>query len=288
MGPWIHVPDIDAGALKTAHGFAAPRIRVTFAGKEVDAEPLPPLETLDGAFVLVHGVAAGEAEVQLSGRGWLPFRGDIAVGSQPVTIAHQPIVARASAMLVVNWSTPSDLAALDRTLGSCDPPSPARLDLTISSCTEVRPGSGDEPQCTPIKTEPLSQQFTFGTVTVGEVPPGWYRAELRFGKLPPTTVMDVLGPLNQQPIRLQASYLQVYGSLTRGGQPLGQDARVLFPNGGVGFAPRDSDEYHAILTEPLGAEARVDIVSCRGESAFVLTDHPMFRNARFDIDIPDN
>ena len=287
MVGWLQIVDADRAALKTAHGVSLPRIRIKSADKEIEAASLPAPEVLDGAFVLFRGVAAGESELQLSGRGWLPLRTQIAIGPQSVTALRQPFVARASATLVVNWSTFDDLKALDRSLGSCEPSTaPPSFDLTISTCLPPHPG--DAAPCQPIRKETLLPELTFGSVTIEEVPPGLYRAELRFGRLPPTVVTTQVAPLQQQPIRLQAFYLQAYGSLTRGGKPLGEDARIEFPHGGVGFVARDSDEYHAVLTEPVGSDARIDIVTCRGDHAFVLTDRPMPRKARFDLDIPDN
>ncbi len=287
---WVRLPDVDRAALKTAHGVSSPNIRVTSAGNETNAASLPAPEALDGAIVLLQGASAGNADLQLTGRGWLPFRQTITVRPQSVTLVRQPIVARASATLVVNWSTLNDLAALDRSFGSCEPPAPPRFDLTISACAPPRPGEAiDAAACQPIKAEPLVPAATYGSVTVGEVPPGTYRAELRFGKLPPIAVTTVLAPLQQQPILLQAVYLQVYGSLTRGGQPLGEDAGIAFPRAGVGFLAREQDEYHGVLTVPIiEIDAKIDIATCRGQHALVLTDRPMMRNARFDIDIPDN
>lgn len=287
---WVQLPDADRAALKTAHGVSLPHIRITSGGKETEAAALPAPEALEGALVLVHGVSGGAGELQLAGRGWLPLRRKITVGPQAVTLVRQPIVARASAILVVNWSTLSDLPALDRSLGSCEPSTEApRFDLAISSCTPPRPGEPIDPAaCQAIRKEALFPQATFGSVTVGEVPPGLYRVELRFGKLPPTAVTATLAPLQQRPVLLQASYLTAYGSLTRGGKPLGEDARIEFPRDGVGFAARDRDEYRAVLTGLVGPDEKIDIVTCRGERTFVLTDRPMMRKARFDIDIPDN
>jgi hypothetical protein len=64
---------------------------------------------------------------------------------------------------------------------------------------------------------------------------------------------------------------------------------MKFPAGGVGFAERESGEYHAVLLEPFGTDARIDVAACRGNfRAFVLTARNCIANARFDIDIPDN
>ena len=85
-------------------------------------------------------------------------------------------------------------------------------------------------------------------------------------------------------------YFEAYGSLTRGGAPLGEDARIDFPHGGVGFAPRETGEYRGVLKEGFGEDAKIDIVTCSGKRAFVLTDRGMdvWKRTRFDIDIPDN
>jgi hypothetical protein len=287
---WVQMPEPDRTAVKSARGVSLPHLRIASGGKETDAATLPPPAALDGAFVLWSGVAAGEGEVQLTGRGWLPDRQRIAVKAQAITLIRQPVVARATATLAVNWSTTDDLLALDRSFGSCEPPEGTpRFELTISSC--IAPGRGepiDAVVCKTIRTEPLLQQMTYGSVTLEEVPPGLYRAELRFGKLPRIMETATIAPLQQQPIRLQASYFSEYGSVTRAGKPLGDDARIEFPRGGVGFVARDSDEYHAVLTGPIGPDAKIEVVSCRGERTLVLSDMPMRSKTRFDIDIPDN
>lgn len=287
---WLQLPDADRAALKTAHNVSLPHLRIASAGKETDAASLPSPDRLDGALVLWGGVDAGDSELRLTGRGWLPLRNKITVGPQQVTLLRQPIVARASATLVVNWSTAGDLVALDRSFGSCEPPQqPPTFELRISSCSPGKSGEAvDAASCQTVRTEPLVPQASFGSVTIDEIPPGLYRAELRFGKLPPATVTTPIEPLQQQPIRLQASYLQAYGSLTRGGQPLGEDARIEFPRGGLGFLAHDSDEYHAVLTGHIGSDAKIEIVTCRAERTLVLSDKPMMRTDRFDIDIPDN
>ena len=56
-------------------------------------------------------------------------------------------------------------------------------------------------------------------------------------------------PLQQRPIPLQAQYFEAYGSLTRGGEPLREDARIEFPHDGVGFALRDTGEYRGVVKE---------------------------------------
>lgn len=286
---WVQLPEADRTALKTAHGVLLPHIRITGAGKESEASLLPAPEALDGAFVLLPGLSGGD--LRLAGRGWLPVSRRITAGPEPLTLVRQPIVARASATLIVKWSTQGDLAALDRSLGTCEQPAPPpRFEVTISSCEERKPGKEiGAATCHPIRTEMLDSAMTFGDVTMEDVPPGVFSAELRFGKLPPVAETATLAPLDQKPLIVQAFYHEVYGSLTRGGQPLGEDARIEFPGGGVGFVARDSDEYHAVLQAPLGGDdARIDIVTCRGQTTFVLTDRSMARHARFDIDIPDN
>jgi hypothetical protein len=289
---WLRVSDVDRAAVKNARGVELPRIAIATAAKEIVAASLPGPDALDGAFVLFRGVASGAADVRLDGRGWLPLRRALRIAPQSVTLLREPIAARASATVIVNWSTYGDLPALDRALGSCEPPKePPRLELTISACAEAKPGKNiDAASCAEIHKETLRNELPFGSVRVDEVPPGSYRAELRFGKLPPfDTVWDV-PPLQQRPVLLSARYFEAYGSLTRGGAPLDEDARIGFPQAGVGFAPRDAGEYRAVVKEGFGVDAKIDIVTCGGKRAFVLTDRAMevWRRARFDIDIPDN
>jgi hypothetical protein len=290
---WMHVSEADRAAIKNARGVQPPRIGITAAGKENVAVSLPDPGALNGAFVLFRGVSAGEADLRLDGRGWLPFRRSVGIAPQSVTLLREPIAARASTTVMVNWSTFGDLPALDRTLGSCEPPKEApRLELTISSCPEPKPGKAVDPvSCTTIRKETLRNELTFGSVSVDEVPPGMYRAELRFGRLPPVEVMSDVPPLQQRPLPvLQAMYFEAYGSLTRGGAPLGEDAQMDFPDGGVGFAPRETGEYRAVLKKPFGPDAKIEIVTCGGKRTFVITDRGMgaWKRARFDIDIPDN
>src|ERR1019366_498456 len=130
----------------------------------------------------------------------------------------------------------------------------------------------------------------FGSVRVDEVPPGMYRAELRFGRLPPFDVLEEVPPLQQRPMEpLQARYFEAYGSLTRGGEPLHEDARIEFPLEGVGFSPRESGEYRGVVKDRvLRSDAKIDIVTCGGKRSYVITDREMAPKSRFDIDIPDN
>jgi len=296
---WTHVSDVDRAAVKTARGVQLPRIAITAAGKEKVAASLPGPDALNGAFVLFGGVSAGEGDLRLDGRGWLPFRRSVAIAPHSVTLLREPIVARASATVMVNWRTYGDLAVLDRSLGSCEPPrEPPRFELTISSCPEPKPGKALEPAtCTAVRKETLRNDLTFGSVRVDEVPPGTYRAELRFGRLPPVDVMSDVPPLQQRTMPpLLAMYFEVYGSLTRGGAPLGDDAGIEFPRGGVGFAPRETGEYRGVIKEGFDSDAKIDVATCSGKRALVLTDRgvAIFGNpervprTRFDIDIPDN
>jgi hypothetical protein len=288
---WLRLSDEDQEAADTARGLQLPHIHITAAGKESEAMSLPGATSLKSAFVLVPVKSAGEGELRLDGRGWIASRRSLRIEPKPLTVIRGPIVARATTTVIVNWSTGNDLPALDRSLGSCQPSKePPHFDLTISLCEEPAPGKKfDAASCTAVRKESLRPEATFGTVTVNEVPPGLYTAELRFGKLPPVTITEKVPPLQQRPMSpLQAYYLTAYGSLTRGGAPLGEDARLEFPSAGIGFSLRESGEYHAVLRELAGVDAKIDIITCSGKRAFVVTDREMRRNARFDIDIPDN
>jgi hypothetical protein len=289
---WMQVSDTDRAAIRTARGVQLPHIGISAAGKEIVAPSLPGPDALNGAFVLFRGVSAGVADLRLDGRGWLPFRRSLRIAPQSVTMLREAIPARASATVIINWSTLGDLPALDRSLGSCEPPKEApRLELTIYSCPQPKPGKSLDPDaCALIRKETLRTELAFGSVRADEVPPGMYRAELRFGRLPPVDVISDVPPLQQRPIQLQAQYFEVYGSLTRSGEPLPDDARIEFPGGGVGFAVRDTGEYRGVITEGFGPDAKIDIVPCSGKRTFVLADRGLevWKRARFDIDVPDN
>ncbi|MEA2488834.1 MAG: hypothetical protein QOH21_626, partial [Acidobacteriota bacterium] len=96
-------------------------------------------------------------------------------------------------------------------------------------------------------------------------------------------------PLRVTDLRLFASYFTLYGSVTRGGEPLGEDVHIAFP-GGTGFAPAETDEYHAVYRPDFhDSETQVTVAACDGlPRAIVLTDQPMRPRTRFDIDIPAN
>ncbi|HEX3070127.1 MAG TPA: hypothetical protein VHX14_16290 [Thermoanaerobaculia bacterium] len=288
---WIHVSEADRAAIKTARGVQLPRIALSATGKEVVAASLPVHDALNGAFVLFRGLSAGNADLRLDGRGWLPFRRSLRIAPRPLSLLREPIPARATTTIIVNWSTSGDLVALERSLGSCETPKEApRFELTIAACPEPKPGKSLDPaSCSVIHKETLRTDSTFGSVRVDEVPPGTYRAELRYGRLPPFDVIEDIPPLQQRPMApLQAKYFEVYGSLTRGGEPLHDDARIEFPMDGVGFARRDSGEYHGVVKSGFEEDSKIDIVTCSGKRAYVITDREMALRSRFDIDIPDN
>src|SRR5205823_13435321 len=154
------------------------------------------------------------------------------------------------------------------------PTDPPRVELTCSSCPGPTPGKASDPASrTAVRKEPLRNDLTFGSVRVDEVPPGTYRAELRFGRLPPVDVTVDVPPLQQRTMpTLQAMYFEVYGSLTRGGAPLGDDAGIEFPRGGVGFALRETGEYRGVLKDGFESDAKIDIATCSGKRALVITD----------------
>jgi hypothetical protein len=96
--------------------------------------------------------------------------------------------------------------------------------------------------------------------------------------------------LQQRPVRLSATYMSLYGSLTHGGEPLDDDANILFPGGGVGFGSKETGEYHAVLLDHIiEPDALLYVATCRNElRAAVLTDEFVKPFTRFDIDVPDN
>ena len=105
-------------------------------------------------------------------------------------------------------------------------------------------------------------------MTFEDVLPGMYSAQLRYGKLPPVTSRKGVAPLSVTDLRLFASYADVYGSITRGGEPLGVDANVQFA-GGRGFSLAEKEEYRARFLEPLFEDAQITIEPCNGSPALV-------------------
>ncbi|HUE95764.1 MAG TPA: carboxypeptidase-like regulatory domain-containing protein, partial [Longimicrobiaceae bacterium] len=254
-------------------------------------DPLPPLDLLHGAFLRVRDVEAGEAELIVEGRGWIPDRRRMTVGPA-LTIAGSPLTVRAAATLIVHWSAAENLPALDRSLGACDEREKAqpRFEISLSACAPPsRPREPVDPRtCAVVRQETFGPELTFGSFTAEDILPGLYRAELRLGKLPPAGATAMVRPLEQRDIRVNAWYVKLYGSVTRGGEPLDQDAAIHFPSG-YGFATRETGEYRAALLALLGTDALISVSACgAGRPAIVLADRPARPNSRFDIEIPAN
>lgn len=281
---WLHVPEADRTALRGATGVLSPAIR---AGAR-EADPLPPSLLLHGAFFRIGDVAEGNVELRLEGRGWVPDRRVVKVG-RAVTVAPVPLLVRATGTLLVHWNTDQDLPKLDRLVGSCegDEDRP-QVAIAISKCSEPRRGQRpDAGDCVPIR-EKKADAF-FGSVTFDDVVPGLFRAEMRYGKLPPVSQMASAGPVRVTDLRLFASYFTLYGSITRGGEPLEEDVTIEFP-GGVGFAEAESEEYRAVLLpSSMTPEMRIEVAACDGAPrAVVVSDRPVRPYGRLDIDIPLN
>lgn len=286
---WLLVNDDDREALRSASGVLPPQVRLGAR----DADPLPALPLLDGAFVLVRGVTAGDAELSIGGRGWLPHRTRATIGSRVVTAINEPLLVRPSASIIVTFSTAEDLVGLDAMLGSCDPSKdkPPQYEIAVSACPKPKRGQPLDPaSCRVIRNETFSAERQYASFAVDEIPPGDYRAELRFGKLPPISSMVTATALRQNPLLLSVTYMTLYGGLTRGGEPLAHDARIELPGGGIGFGTRETGEYRAVLKEKIiEPDDALDVIECEsGKRVTVLAEEFGKPRARFDIDIPDN
>lgn len=277
---WLQVPEAERAALAKAD-IASPAVR---AGSR-NGDPLPRPAALHGAFFRVKDVAPGNADLRVEGRGWVPGRRVVKV--QPgVTVAAAPLTLRAAGTLMVHWNTQEDLHALDRSLGSCNADdAPPQLEIVVSKC--ATPGPSGERDCTPIRTE-KAEQF-FGSMTFEDVVPGSYRAEMRFGKLPPAAGFANVRPLGIGDLRVFASYFSIQGSVTRGGNPLGEDVRLGFPEG-YGFASAESEDYSAVLRMPfMTSDVPITVAACDGSPrAVYLSDQPIRPRTRFNIDLPGN
>jgi hypothetical protein len=281
---WLHVPEADRQALAMATGVLAPTIR---AGSR-DADLLPSSGLLNGAFFRIRNVDSPNAEIRVEGRGWVPDRRTIKV--QPgLTVAGAPLLLRVTGTLIVHWGSDQDLPALDRSLGACEADDvPPQFVIALSKCPPPRRGEPFDPEkCSLLREETVER--VPGSLTFEEVLPGTYRAELRYGKLPPAGALGSVGPLQVAELRVFSSLFRVYGSVTRGGEPIGEEVRLEFPNG-TGFAPEDTEEYHAVLEPPpLDAESRITVAACDGSPrTVVITSVPMRPYTRFNIDIPAN
>lgn len=292
---WVRVADGDLAALRNAVDVSSPQVRASFGGPALDADPLPPPALVHGAFFLVRGVSAGQAELDIGGRGWLPHRGRATVGSRVITTVPNPLLVRPAASLIVSFSTGPEVADLDRSLGSCDPSKdePPLFKISVSACAKPkRAGDPIDPKaCGLVREETFAAEVPYGSFAMDDIPPGLYRAEMRFGKLPPVSTMVTAMALQQVPVRLSGAYYALYGSLTHGGEPLGRDATIAFPLDGVGFAPKDTGEYYAVLLADtvIETDTRIDVGTCEsGLRAFVLSDEEVRPFSRFNIDVPDN
>jgi hypothetical protein len=278
---WLQVPEADRNAIPTATGLASPSVRA--GTREADALPKPAL--LHGAFYRIPDVVPGIAELRVDGRGWLPDRRAVKVQPRTgVTVAAAPLLLRAAGTLVINWGTDEDLFALDQSVGACGGGERApRVTISISKCT----GPPRAPDCTVIREEKTDE--VNGSMGFDDIAPGVYRAEMRYGKLPPAFGMTTVRPLSVGDLRVKPWYFTVYGSVTRGGEPLGKQVRLEW-RGGIGFADLDKGEYHGVfLPPPIESEAQITISPCDGTpKAVVITDQPMRPRTRYDIDIPAN
>lgn len=279
---WLHVPEAERNALATVSGVASPVIR---AGSR-ESDPLPPPSQLHAAFYRISGIAGPSAALRVDGRGWLPDRR--VVRMQPgLTVAAAPLLLRATGTLTVHWNSEQDLAALERSIGSCEKEDAPQVAISIAKCAVSRPSQATEPEaCTSI-AEHKTDAF-FGSVTFDDVAPGLYRAEMRYGRLPATIRVGSVQPLLNADIRVRAEYFPLHGSVTHGGEPLGEDVSIELP-GGIGFAPEDSEEYHAVTRTPgIAPETPIMIAACDGSPRAIVLADAMRRSSRVDIDIPAN
>lgn len=280
---WLQVPEAERTALPTTTGVLSPTVR---AGSR-EADPLPAPSLLHGAFVRIGDVPAGNGELRLEGRGWIPDRRAVQV-RRGITVAAAPLLVRATGTLTVHWNTDQDLAALDRSIRSCeDAEEPPQLVIAVARCAAPRTGPRSEPgECTAFREQTVSGNF--GSVSFDDVVPGLYTAEMRYGKLPPSSNFASVAPLRTADLRIFGAYFTAYGSVTRGGEPLGETAEIKFHTG-VGFAPADEDYRVVFVPNGVGTDGQITVAACDGAPrAIVLADERMRPRARFDIDIPVN
>lgn len=287
---WLQVPENDEAAMRSARGLTTPAVFARVGGTTRDADLLPPLASIDGAFIRLPNVSAGDGELVLQGRGWMTDRRRLHVDSA-LTLVGEPLTMRAVGSLLVTWSSRDDLVALDRSFGACNRDEDAAKGLiTISKCAPPeRPGGSPDPaSCSVIREEPFDAEAKMGSFNVEDVAPGFYRAELKFGKLPAVATATTVAALQQGRLSLYPEYMKLYGSVTYGGEPIGEDVTLTFP-GGRGFADAETSEYQAVVLRPIGPDAPITVAACDGTPReIVLNDKPFRRGSRLDVDIPAN
>lgn len=286
---WLRIPDEDRKALDAARAVSAPSVSVTFAGSARESDSLPRLDALNGAFVAIRGVTPGEALLEVGGRGWLPSRRAVKVAPAPLTVVNDALVARGAASIIVHWSRAHNLGDLEASIGSCEDDSRKAPELVVSllACASSRAGAAAE-KCRELRQQAFSPADDYGSFSVDEIAAGAYRAEMRFGKLPPATKSIIARPFEITEVRIAPHYEPFYGSLTRGGVPLERDAEIRF-RGGIGFAEKESGEYRAAALSPLATDELITIRACDGSiNVQVPADPPPVRAPRVNIDIPDN
>ncbi|HYI12122.1 MAG TPA: carboxypeptidase-like regulatory domain-containing protein [Thermoanaerobaculia bacterium] len=286
---WLQFSDEHRAAIAATAEVPLPQVRVTQGGPALDSDPLPRPDLLDGALVLLRGVKAGEAEVDVGGRGWLPAKRRVNV-THAITPLNDPLLLRPSATLVVHWNLPGSMRELNATIGSCKDDEPPQLEIVISTCTAAprRGPRPDPPKCEVLRKESVAPGTQHGDVTFEGLPPGMYRAEMVFGHLPPVSRSVRAAALQQADVWVQARFWDLYGSLTFGGEPLGKEAEIIFPSG-AGFASEETSEYHAAVEELFETDAKIEVATCDGGlKAIVLAEGHLRPRSRYDVDIPDN
>ena len=284
---WIQVPASDRAAVAAAHNVASPRISVGSQTGEVPAA----FQNLNGSFALVRGVTAGTFDLTLGGRSWLPSHRPVKIAAQPITIVGEPLIARGAATVVVNWSASDDVAQLNRDVRLCtETDTPPQIEISLLSCPPQRAGARTDPSaCQVIRTQKFPETPLYGSFAIEDVPPAIYRAQMKFGNLPPVSNSVDVAALQTRAVRVIASYNSVYGDVTFGGEPLHKDATIEFVGNGNGFSNRREAAYRAVLYDFIDVDAVINVSACDDPfRAFVISDRRSTRSQRLDIDIPDN
>jgi len=291
---WVRFPDHDESVIRNARSVLAPSVFARVDRATRDADLLPPLTVLHGAFIRIQNVPPGDGEIVSQGRGWSSDHQRMRVEGA-LTLVESPLTIRAVATIIVAWSTSNDLIALDHALGGCgDDQKAERGEISLSTCAKpARPTDPIDPSsCSVVRKEPFDPLPKYGSITFDDVTPGFYRAELTFGKLPPAATTTTVAAMQQVRATITAQYEELYGSVTRGGEPLGEKAVITFPGGGYGFADETTSDYRAVVrgrNVSFEADMPIRVKACDGDpNVLVLIDKFHRPNTRLDIDIPDN
>jgi hypothetical protein len=233
---------------------------------------------------------ASPATLKLSGKRWKGTEAVVAGGS---VVTLEPIVAKQTSKLIVNWWAPFDPAKLAAKEPECIPAkrgfavnNEPRLKETtfvaiVSDCTPDPLKPGTRAQCKEFARKELPQDVLKGSFEVEDVPLGRYSIQFSYPGLPAIGAGAEVGSKETASVDVEIRYVTFFGKITRGGKPV----KAMVFNA---VSDPDSGEYTAVVTR-LPPAGMTEVLSCDGAEPYrFVADAGPKENERFDIAIPDN